>query len=253
MGPLVRPVFDYRADSITAPARMPRVQKIHGESKVLQTVQTLFESRLARYYSTKEHVTYYNARVPFLLSLDEGTTSARSALYGEQGRRFALESTPIECRYPQPGWVEQDAEEIWRSQLDAARRTIAQAAGGPHSIAALGVTNQRETTIVWDRKTGKAVAPGIVWQCRRTADFCDKLASSAWAASIGQKTGLVIDAYFSGSKIEWILQNSPGAKRKAADGELLFGTVDTWLVWKLTNGSVHVTDLSNASRTMVRV
>jgi glycerol kinase len=189
--------------------------------------------------------------VAFLLSLDEGTTSARSALYDEQGRRFALESAPIECRYPQPGWVEQDAEEIWRSQLDAARRTIAQASGGPGSIAALGVTNQRETTIVWDRRTGKPISPAIVWQCRRTADFCDKLASSAWAASLVQKTGLVIDAYFSGSKIHWILTHVPDAERKARDGELLFGTVDSWLIWKLTNGAAHVTDYSNASRTML--
>jgi glycerol kinase len=189
--------------------------------------------------------------VPFLLSLDEGTTSARSALYDEQGRRFALESAPIECRYPQPGWVEQDADEIWRSQLDATRRTIAQAAGGPRSITALGITNQRETTIVWDRKTGRPIAPSIVWQCRRTSDFCNKLASSAWAASITQKTGLVIDAYFSGSKIQWILSNVPDAERKARDGELLFGNVDTWLIWKLTNGAVHVTDYSNASRTML--
>jgi glycerol kinase len=230
---------------------MPGVHKIHGESEILQTLETLFESRLARRYSTEEHVTYYNARVPFLLSLDEGTTSARSALYDEQGRRFALESTPIECRYPQPGWVEQDADETWRSQLDATRRTIAQASGGPGSITALGITNQRETTIVWDRKTGKPIAPSIVWQCRRTADFCNKLASSAWAASIAQKTGLVIDAYFSGSKIHWILSNVPDAERKARDGELLFGNVDTWLIWKLTNGAVHVTDYSNASRTML--
>jgi glycerol kinase len=189
--------------------------------------------------------------VPFLLSLDEGTTSARSALYDEQGRRFALESAPIECRYPQPGWVQQDADEIWRSQLDATRRTIAQASGGPRSITALGITNQRETTVVWDRRTGKPIAPAIVWQCRRTADFCNKLASSAWAASIVQKTGLVIDAYFSGSKIQWILTHVPDAERKARDGELLFGNVDSWLIWKLTNGAVHVTDYSNASRTML--
>jgi len=251
MRPLARPVLNNCADSVAAHARMPGVHKIHGESEILQTLETLFESRLARRYSTEEHVTYYNARVPFLLSLDEGTTSARSALYDEQGRRFALESTPIECRYPQPGWVEQDADETWRSQLDATRRTIAQASGGPGSITALGITNQRETTIVWDRKTGKPIAPSIVWQCRRTADFCNKLASSAWAASIAQKTGLVIDAYFSGSKIHWILSNVPDAERKARDGELLFGNVDTWLIWKLTNGAVHVTDYSNASRTML--
>ncbi len=162
-----------------------------------------------------------------------------------------MESTPIECRYPQPGWVEQDAEEIWRSQVDATRRSLAQASGGAKSMAALGVTNQRETTVVWDRKTGRPVAPAIVWQCRRTADFCEKLASSAMGPAITQKTGLVIDAYFSGSKIQWILTHVPDAERKARDGELLFGNVDTWLIWKLTNGAVHVTDPSNASRTML--
>ena len=184
------------------------------------------------------------------MSLDEGTTSARAALYDEQGRRTAMESSPIECRYPQPGWVEQDADEIWRSQMDAARRTLAQS-GGAQSVAALGLTNQRETTIVWDRKTGRAVAPAIVWQCRRTAGFCSELAASAKAEMITRKTGLVIDAYFSGSKIHWILANVPGAREKARDGELLFGNVDTWLIWKLTNGAVHVTDYSNASRTML--
>jgi glycerol kinase len=189
--------------------------------------------------------------VPFLLSLDEGTTSARAALYDEQGRRTALESAPIECLYPQPGWVEQDAGAIWRSQLDAAQRTVAQAPGGVQSIAALGVTNQRETTIVWDRKTGQPVAPAIVWQCRRTAPFCNELASSPAAAGITRKTGLVIDAYFSGSKIQWILTHVADARRKARDGELLFGNVDSWLIWKLTNGAVHVTDYSNASRTML--
>ena len=251
MRPLAGSVFDNRTDPVAAHAPVCRVYKIYGKAKIPQAFETFGEGRLARRYSAKEHVTYYNARVPFLLSLDEGTTSARSALYDDQGRRLALESTPIECRYPQPGWVEQDAEEIWRSQLDATRRTIAQAPGGSRSITALGVTNQRETTIVWDRKTGKAIAPAIVWQCRRTADFCDKLASSAWAASIERKTGLVIDAYFSGSKIQWILTNVPDIESKARDGEILFGTVDTWLIWKLSNGAVHVTDYSNASRTML--
>jgi glycerol kinase len=189
--------------------------------------------------------------VPFLLSLDEGTTSARAALYDEQGRRLALESAPIECRYPKPGWVEQDAEEIWRAQIEAARRVLAQASGGARSIAGLGVTNQRETTVVWERKTGKPVSPAIVWQCRRTADFCAELAASAKGGAITKKTGLVIDAYFSGSKIRWILTNVADAKRKALDGELLFGNVDSWLIWKLTNGAVHVTDYSNASRTML--
>ena len=201
--------------------------------------------------SAKEHVTYYNARVPFLLSLDEGTTSARAALYDEQGRRLLMESVPIECRYPQPGWVEQDAGEIWRSQIEAVLRVVAREPGGARSIAAIGVTNQRETTVVWDRKTGEPVAPAIVWQCRRTAEFCNQLAATPAARAITEKTGLVIDAYFSGSKIRWILDHVRDGRKKARDGELLFGNVDTWLIWKLTNGAVHVTDTSNASRTML--
>ena len=162
-----------------------------------------------------------------------------------------MESAAIECRYPQPGWVEQDAEEIWRAQIESARRVLAKADGGVGSIAALGVTNQRETTIVWERKTGKPVSPAIVWQCRRTAPFCEALASGPRSAEITRKTGLVIDAYFSGSKVRWILENVRDAKSKARDGELLFGNVDTWLIWKLTNGAAHVTDYSNASRTML--
>src|SRR5690242_9784335 len=162
-----------------------------------------------------------------------------------------MESSPIECIYPQPGWVEQDAAAIWSAQLDAARRTIALDAGGPKVIAAMGITNQRETTIVWDRKSGQPVSPAIVWQCRRTAPYCEQLAASGASAMVTRKTDLVIDAYFSGSKIRWILQNVPDAQRKARDGDLLFGNVDTWLIWKLTNGAVHVTDYSNASRTML--
>ena len=162
-----------------------------------------------------------------------------------------MESEPLPCRYPHPGWVEQDADEIWRSQLDATRRTLASARVKPDTLAAIGITNQRETTLVWDRKTGKAVAPAIVWQCRRTADACAELARSPVAETITRKTGLVIDAYFSGSKIQWILEHVPDAKRKATGGDLLFGNVDTWLIWKLTNGAVHVTDVSNASRTML--
>ena len=185
------------------------------------------------------------------MSLDEGTTSARAALYDEAGRRTLMESVPIQCHYPHLGWVEQDAEEIWRSQIEAVLRVVARESGGAKSIAAIGVTNQRETTVVWDRKTGKPVAPAIVWQCRRTAAFCNELAATPAAKTIAQKTGLVIDAYFSGSKIRWILENVPDARQKAQDGELLFGNVDTWLIWRLTNGAVHVTDYSNASRTML--
>lgn len=187
----------------------------------------------------------------FLLALDEGTTSARAALYDEQGQRTALEAVSSPSQYPHPGWVEQDAEEIWRAQLDATRRTIGTANIGADAIVALGITNQRETTVVWDRKTGIPVGPAIVWQCRRTGEYCTGLAASQDAAAITRKTGLVIDAYFSGSKVRWILENAPDARQKARDGELLFGTVDSWLIWKLTEGAVHVTDVSNASRTML--
>ena len=186
--------------------------------------------------------------MPYLLSLDEGTTSARAVLYDEGGKRLAIESAPVECRYPHPGWVEQDADEIWRAQIDSARRLLA---GATAKIEAIGITNQRETTIVWDRKTGKPIAPAIVWQCRRTADYCRELAAGEDAAMITERTGLVIDAYFSGSKLRWLLRSIPDAMGRAKDGELLFGTVDSWLVWKLTNGAVHVTDVSNASRTML--
>jgi len=189
--------------------------------------------------------------MPFVLSLDEGTTSARAVLYDEQGRCVAIDSAPFESRYPQPGWVEQNAEEIWNAQLYAARLLLDRAGVSGSQIAAAGITNQRETTIVWERATGRPVAPAIVWQCRRTAAYCAELAQSDVAAEITRRTGLVIDAYFSASKIRWILEHVPGAWQKARDGELLFGNVDTWLIWKLTNGAVHVTDPSNASRTML--
>ena len=189
--------------------------------------------------------------MPFILSLDEGTTSARSALYDEEGRRVAMEAVDFACRYPQPGWVEQDALEIWRAQLESARRVILRARVEASDIVAIGITNQRETTVVWDRRTGEPVAPAIVWQCRRTADYCTGLAGSAKAGEITAKTGLVIDAYFSASKIRWILENVPEARRRAEAGELLFGNIDTWLIWKLTDGAAHVTDPSNASRTML--
>ncbi len=189
--------------------------------------------------------------MPFILSLDEGTTSARSALYDEEGRRVAMESAGFACRYPQPGWVEQDALEIWRAQLESARTVLTRARVSPSEIVAIGITNQRETTVVWDRATGEPVAPAIVWQCRRTAEFCTRLAASPEASGITRKTGLVIDAYFSASKIRWILENVPGLRARARNGDLLFGNIDTWLIWKLTNGAVHVTDPSNASRTML--
>jgi len=189
--------------------------------------------------------------MPFVLSLDEGTTSARAALYNERGERVAMHSVPFECMYPRPGWVEQDATAIWRAQMDAASAVLLRQKISASEIAACGITNQRETTVVWDRNTGQPVSPAIVWQCRRTADFCAELARSANGELIVNKTGLVIDAYFSGSKIHWILENVPGARQRAENGEILFGNIDTWLIWKLTNGAVHATDYTNASRTML--
>ena len=189
--------------------------------------------------------------MPFILSLDEGTTSARSVLYDEEGRRVAMESVAFASRYPQPGWVEQDALEIWRAQMESARKVLERSRVAASDIVATGITNQRETTVVWDRRTGEPVAPAIVWQCRRTADYCTRLAAASEAGEITRKTGLVIDAYFSASKIRWILENVTHARKRAEDGELLFGNIDTWLIWNLTKGAVHATDPSNASRTML--
>jgi len=189
--------------------------------------------------------------VPYILALDEGTTSARAALYDPEGRRLGIESEPVVSRFPQPGWVEQDAGAIWEAQLGAARRLLERLAVAPGEIAALGITNQRETTVVWERATGEPVAPAIVWQCRRTAGECARLAASPAAEIITRKTGLIVDAYFSATKIRWILDHVPEARRRARDGELLFGNIDTWLLWKLTGGAQHATDVSNASRTML--
>ncbi len=189
--------------------------------------------------------------MPFVLSLDEGTTSARAGVYDQQGRRVSMKGRAFECSYPQSGWVEQDAEQIWHLQIEAAREALMAAGTTAREITALGITNQRETVVVWDRTTGVPIAPAIVWQCRRTAAACASLKASVDAPWIEQRTGLVIDAYFSASKIQWLLSNVPGASARAANGELLFGNIDTWLIWKLTNGRCHATDVTNASRTML--
>ncbi len=189
--------------------------------------------------------------MPFILSLDEGTTSARAALYDSEGRNIGMESAPVTCFYPNPGWVEQDANQVWQAQIESARRLLERHRASSSDIAGIGITNQRETTVVWDRRTGEPVSPAIVWQCRRTADFCAELARSDAGPEITRKTGLVIDAYFSASKIRWILDHVPDAMSRARDGELLFGNIDTWLIWKLTDGALHITDPSNASRTML--
>jgi len=186
-----------------------------------------------------------------VLSIDEGTTSTRAALYNERGERIAMHAVPVVSRYPKPGWVEQDGQEIWRAQMSAVRAVLHAGGVTAADITACGITNQRETTIVWDRRTGQPIAPAIVWQCRRTAEMCGELARSSDAGWIARKTGLVIDAYFSASKIRWILENVPDARVKARNGEILFGTIDTWLIWNLTGGKAHVTDVTNASRTML--
>jgi glycerol kinase len=194
--------------------------------------------------SLSEQSVCHNAQVPHILAFDEGTTSARTVLYDETGERLLMRSIPITSTYPNLGWVDQDPDEIWSAQLRSALSVLAESTAAPDAI---GITNQRETTIVWDRKTGQPLAPAIVWQCRRTAEASRKI-DAAWIAG---KTGLVPDAYFSATKIQWILEHSPEARAKAKDGEALFGTVDSWLIWKLTSGAVHVTDQTNASRTML--
>ncbi len=187
----------------------------------------------------------------YILALDQGTTSSRAVLLGHDGQVRGLAQTPFQQIFPKPGWVEHDPIEIWSSQFGVAMEALAQAGVNAESIAAIGITNQRETTIVWDRKTGEPVYNAIVWQDRRTAAFCDSLRDEGHAALIQQRTGLVIDAYFSGSKLRWILDHVPGVRERANRGELCFGTVDSWLIWKLTEGAQHVTDVTNASRTML--
>jgi glycerol kinase len=187
----------------------------------------------------------------YILSFDQGTTSSRAIVFDKKGSIVAVAQKEFTQIFPQPGWVEHDANEIWSTQLGVAAEAITKAGLTVKDMAAIGITNQRETTVVWDRVTGMPIHNAIVWQDRRTADFCDSLKAAGKHQLIQQKTGLVIDAYFSATKVKWILDHVQGAREKAAKGELCFGTVDSWLVWKLTNGQVHVTDVSNASRTML--
>ncbi|CCY49349.1 glycerol kinase [Peptostreptococcus anaerobius CAG:621] len=187
----------------------------------------------------------------YVLSFDAGTTSSRAIIFNKKGEIINVAQKEFKQIYPKAGWVEHDPMEIWASQSGVAREVLEMSAIRPEQIAAIGITNQRETTIVWDKNTGRPVYNAIVWQCRRTASYCEKLKEEGWTEKIKDKTGLVVDAYFSGTKIAWILDNVEGAREKAERGELLFGTVDTWLVWNLTRGKVHVTDYSNASRTML--
>ena len=187
----------------------------------------------------------------FIMALDSGTTSNRAILFDESGHVCSVAQKEFTQLFPQPGWVEHDPEEIFSSQLEVARQAMSAIGATAADIAAIGITNQRETTICWDRHTGQPVYNAIVWQCRRTADYCAQLEAEGLVETIRGKTGLVIDPYFSGTKLRWILENVPGVRRRAERGDILFGTVETWLIWKLTGGRVHVTDYSNASRTML--
>ena len=187
----------------------------------------------------------------YIMALDSGTTSNRCILFNAAGEICSVAQKEFTQIFPQPGWVEHDADEIFATQLEVAKQALANIGANASSIAAIGITNQRETAIVWNKRTGRPICNAIVWQCRRTAPYCDVLTRSGWVDTIRKKTGLVIDPYFSGTKIHWILENVPGAQEQAEAGELLFGTVETWLIWKLTEGKVHVTDYSNASRTML--
>lgn len=187
----------------------------------------------------------------YVMALDAGTTSSRCILFNKEGMMVSVAQKEFTQYFPKPGWVEHDANEIWSTQLGVAVEAVLKAGATAADIAAIGITNQRETTIVWDKATGEPVCNAIVWQCRRTSEYCDSLKAKGLVEIFRQKTGLVIDAYFSGTKLKWILDHVPGARERAENGELLFGTVETWLIWKLTKGKVHVTDYSNASRTML--
>ena len=187
----------------------------------------------------------------YIMAFDQGTTSSRCIIYDKKGNVVSSAQKEITQIYPQNGWVEHDATEIWATQIGVANEAMVKINAIYEDIDALGITNQRETTVVWDKKTGEPVYNAIVWQCRRTAEYCDELVSRGLTEKIREKTGLLIDAYFSGTKLKWRLDNVPDARKRAENGELLFGTIETWLIWKLTGGRVHITDYSNASRTML--
>jgi glycerol kinase len=187
----------------------------------------------------------------YILALDQGTTSSRAILFDREGAVCASANREFKQYYPRSGWVEHDAEEIWASQFDVAKAALAKAGASADDLAAIGITNQRETVVLWDRCTGKPVHPAIVWQCRRTAALCDRIRQEGFDKVIREKTGLVTDAYFSGTKIAWLLENVPSVRERAERGELAAGTIDAWLIWRLTGGRIHATDVSNASRTLL--
>ncbi|MFW6125802.1 MAG: FGGY family carbohydrate kinase, partial [Chloroflexota bacterium] len=187
----------------------------------------------------------------YILAIDQGTTGTRAVVVNRDGRVVASAYRELVQQYPQAGWVEQGPEEIWRDTLRVVGAALAEARIEAGDLSAIGIANQRETTVLWDRNSGEAVHPAIVWQCRRTAPLCDELKQRGLEQPIKEKTGLVIDAYFSGTKLMWLLDNVAGVRSRAQQGDVLFGTVDSWLLWKLTGGQVHITDYTNASRTML--
>jgi glycerol kinase len=187
----------------------------------------------------------------YILALDQGTTGSAALVFDHRGAPVSMADREIRQGYPQPGWVEHDPQEIYTTTLQVAREALDKAGLSGRDLAAIGITNQRETTVVWDRKTGEPIAPAIVWQCRRSTPICQRLKQAGLEPIVRERTGLLIDAYFSASKIAWLLENVPGARERAEAGELAFGTIDSWLLWKLTDGAVHVTDATNASRTML--
>ena len=184
-------------------------------------------------------------------ALDQGTTSSRAIVFDELGQIVAVSNREFEQIYPQPGWIEHDPMDILNTQVEVLREVMVRAGLNASNLSGVGITNQRETTIIWDKKTGEPIYNAIVWQCRRTASEIEKLEKDGMAGTIKEKTGLILDPYFSGTKIKWILDHVPGSRERAARGELMFGTVDTWLIWNLTGSRAHVTDYSNASRTML--
>lgn len=192
-----------------------------------------------------------STRGPFLLALDQGTSSSRSMVFDRSGQVVATAQRELPQIYPQPGWVEHDPLEIWRGQLATAQDALRQAGLGAGDVHALGITNQRETTVLWDRRTGRPLHHAMVWQDRRTAPLCEQLRAEGWAEPVAERTGLVLDPYFSATKLAWLLEQVPGARSRAERGELAFGTVDSWLIWQLTGGRVHATDVTNAARTML--
>lgn len=190
-------------------------------------------------------------KAKYMVALDQGTTSSRAIIFNKAGEIVNISQREFTQHYPQPGWVEHDAMEIWATQSSVLTEVLAKAGIGSDEIAGIGITNQRETVVVWDKNTGRPIHNAIVWQCRRTTDICEQLKADGMEAYIRETTGLVLDAYFSGTKIKWLLDNVEGAREKADNGELLFGTIDTWLIWNMTGGHAHVTDVTNASRTMI--